>query len=137
MPIIKAGSTSSRFLIIVRDSSSSTGALLSGLTSSTVTAAYWREGASTWTTVTLVSAGGGKSLGTWTSGGFIATPRAGWYEFDIPNAAIAAGATWVDFTFYGATNMVETTYHFDLVLYDSQNAANLGLDDVSLIPATL
>ena len=137
MPIIYAGSTSNRRLIMIRDTSSTTGALLSGLTSGTVSCSYWREGNTSWTPISLVGSGGGKSLGTYTSGGFIATPRAGYYEFDIPNAVVAAGATWVDIIFYGATNMLETIYSIDLVKYDPQNSNNLGLDDLSVVPVLL
>ncbi len=125
MPTRTAGSTSNRFLIVVRDTSSTTGGLLSGLAYNTsgLNAAYWREGDTVWTTVTLVT----KTLGTWVTGGFVATGAAGWYEFDAPDVAFASGAEWVQFRFYGAANMLETTYEFEIDLINRQDATRMGL----------
>ena len=88
----KGGLTSLSLPVVVYDTTSTTGAGLSGLTHSTsgLVLEYRRAGQSSWTSVTLVS----KTLGTYVSGGIVASgSRAGRYEVDIPDAAIAAGRT--------------------------------------------
>jgi hypothetical protein len=122
----KAGSTSISLPIFVRDTSSSTGAGLSGLTfgSAGLTAEYRRAGASSWTAVTLVT----KTLGTYTSGGIVADGSlAGCYELDPPNAALAAGVPWVAIRLYGATNMAPVLIEIELDAVDYQDAAAFGL----------
>jgi hypothetical protein len=103
---IPAGTTSKTIMFPIFDPTSSTGALLAGLTYSTVGACYYcfADG-STDVSVTLAS----KSLGTWTSGGFVAvdgTNMPGIYAFDIPNAALATGHTQVIITFKGSSTQV-------------------------------
>ena len=119
-----AGTTSKTLKIFVLDSSKTTGAGLTGLTYSTVSALYVREGDSTDTAFTPVTA----TQGAWTSKGFVATSSGvGLYEVGIPNAALASGAKSVIIMYYGATNMVPTVIEIELTAVDNQNANSYGL----------
>lgn len=112
--------------IFVRDTSSSTGAGLSGLTSGTsgLVGEYRRRGSSSWTAITLTSA----TLGTYTSGGWVADGSlAGSYEVGIPDAAVATNARWVAIRFYGAANMAPVLIELELDAINYQSSANLGL----------
>jgi hypothetical protein len=127
---VLAGTTSYRIPIFVQDSSNSQGAGLTGLTHSTssLACAYWRssDGNTGMTTVTLATA----TLGTFTSGGFVAkdaTNGPGLYEFGVPNAAIATGAEWVVLYFFGASNMVPVRVELQLTGYDPNDGERLGL----------
>lgn len=123
---IKAGTTSFSLPIIVYDNTSTTGGGLSGIThaSSGLVFEYRRQGSSSWTSVTPVS----KTLGTYTSGGIVASgSRAGRYEIDIPDAAVAAGARFVEVCLRGVTNMHPVDIEIELDAVDYQNATNFGL----------
>jgi hypothetical protein len=123
--IRKAGATGQIFQVFVRDSSSSTGAGLSGLTnaSSGLVAAYHRDTDTTATSISLVS----MTVGTFTSGGFAeidSVKMPGWYQFCPPNAALGTGASSAGFHLQGATNMTPTPIEVDL---DAQvDVANVG-----------
>jgi hypothetical protein len=101
----------------VYDSSSSTGALLAGLTFETASlvAYYDRWGAAgAATEITLAT----MTKGTYTSGGFVAvdgTNQAGRYQLCIPDAALASGANGVTITLQGAANMVPVTLNCTLL----------------------
>ena len=107
LTIIK-GATSQIVQIPVFDSSSSVGAMLTGLVynSSNLVCYYNRTGASgSAVQISLVTA----TKGTWTSSGFVAvdgTNMPGWYELDIPDAALLTGADSVSVNCKGAANMV-------------------------------
>lgn len=110
---IKAGTTSKRYQIFIR--SSVTGEGLTGLVYNTasLTAYYWRDGATSATAITLATA----TLGTWASSGFKemdATNMPGWYEIGIPDACLAAGASEVNIMFKGAANMLSSILKFQL-----------------------
>lgn len=125
---ILAGTTSYIADMFIQDSSSTTGAGLTGLTnaSSSLVAYYKRKGQATATAISL-SAG---TVGTWSSGGFKevdATNMPGYYELGIPNAALAAGAIGVIVALKGATNMAPTGLEFELDLLNYQDAAAAGL----------
>jgi hypothetical protein len=113
--------TSQTVLLFIQDSSSTTGAGLTGLTSASgsLTAYYYREGAGTGATViTLVAVG---ALGTWESGGFFqvdATDMPGWYELGIPNDCLAAGADFVGIQLKGAANMAQNNLEIQLTDFD-------------------
>lgn len=117
---MKAGSTSVTLPIFVQDTSSGTGAGLGSLVFNTASLAakYRREGDSAWTTITLVTA----TLGTFTSGGFVTDggPVTGGYEVGVPNAAVAAGAKWVELEYYGAANMLPVLVEIELDAIDYQ-----------------
>lgn len=124
---LKAGSTSVMLPIRIYDSSSTSGAYLGSLVynSSGLTAKYRRDGQSSWTSITLASA----TAGTFTSGGFCQATSAptGAYEFHPPDAALAAGAKWVEIEVYGATNMVPVRIEIELDAIDYQDTVRLGL----------
>lgn len=126
----KAGTTSKRIEVFIQDSSSTTGAGLTGLTnaSSGLTWYFGREddGNAGGTAVSIVSA----TRGTFTSGGFVekdATNMPGVYELGIPNAALAAGSTWVTMLLKGATNMAPLPVEIELVAYDPYDTVRMGM----------
>ena len=89
--LLRKGTTSKLIRFVVLDSSSTIGARRTGLTSTSFTAFYIREGQNNEVAITL-SVG---VLGTWSSGGLKeidATNMPGWYELGIPDAALANGA---------------------------------------------
>lgn len=125
---IKRGSTSVRRLIFIADSSSTTGAGLANLTynSSGLVAYYFAGDLSNEVQITLATA----TLGTYTSGGFIAvdnTNMPGWYEIGIPDAALDGGNECV-IQLRGATNMVPVNLYIELDAVDYQ-VARFGASD--------
>jgi hypothetical protein len=114
---VKAGITSLSLLVFIQSTASTTGGGLGGVTHTTpgFIAEYRRDGQSSWTSITLVS----KTLGTYTSGGFVAdTGLDGCYEFDPPDAAVAAGARFVAFRLHGAANMLPVLIEIELDAVD-------------------
>jgi hypothetical protein len=110
-----AGATSNIFQVFIADSSSTTGAGLTGLVfnSSSLTAYYHRDTDTTATAITLVT----MTVGTFTSSGFKeidATNMPGWYQLCPPDAALAAGAKSVGIHLKGATNMAPLPLEIDL-----------------------
>ena len=133
---VKAGRTSLLVRVFLQDSSSTTGAGLTGLTSASSGLVCYRarddDGNAGATQITL-SAG---TKGTWSSGGFVekdATNMPGIYEFGVPNAAVATGSETVDIMFNGATKLAPSVMEIQIVAYDPQDAVHLGL---SAIPNT-
>lgn len=125
---IKAGTTGHIARVFIQNTSSTTGAGLTGLAfnSAGLTAYYSRVGAATATAITLVTA----TAGTFASGGFVeldATNMPGIYELHIPNAALASGANGVHLMLKGATNMVPVPIEIELDAVDYQDAVRLGL----------
>jgi hypothetical protein len=125
---LKKGSTSNILQIFIADSSSTTGAGLTGLTnaSSGLTAYYHRDTDTTATAISLVT----MTVGTFTSSGFKeidATNMPGWYQFCPPNAAVASGAASCAFHLKGATNMAPLPLEVELIAYDPQDSVRLGL----------
>ena len=119
---IKAGATSQALLIFVQDSTSTTGAGLTGLAYGTsgLTCYYARPGF-TAAAVTLVTQ---TVTGTYSSGGFVeisATNMPGWYRFDPPDAALAAGVRSVGFHLKGAANMAPLPFEVELTAWDNQD----------------
>jgi hypothetical protein len=113
--IRKPGATSQIFQVFIQDTSSTTGAGLTGLTnaSGSLTAYYHRDTDTTATAISLVT----MTVGTFTSSGFKeidSTNMPGVYQFCPPNAAMAAGATSVIFFLKGATNMAPLPIEVDL-----------------------
>ena len=130
----KAGATSQIFQVFIQDSSSTTGAGLTGLVFNTasLTAYYHRDTDTTATAITLVT----MTVGTFTSSGFKeidATNMPGWYQFCPPNAALASGATSVGFHLKGATNMAPLPVEVDL---DAQVDVTFWSGTVVATPAT-
>ena len=124
---IKRGTTSRRRSIFIADSSSTTGAGLANLVfnSAGLVAYYYASDLANEVQITLVTA----TLGTFTSGGFVAvdnTNMPGWYEFGIPDAALDGGTEAV-IQLSGAANMVPVNIYIELDSVDYQSATNFGL----------
>ena len=122
-----AGTTSKLLHIFVQNSSVTTGAGLTGLTSASsgLTAYYLLEGAAS-TAVISLSAG---TLGTWSSGGFVeadATHMPGVYELGIPNAALTGAKSCVVYLF-GATNMAPVVLEIELTATNNQDGVHFGI----------
>lgn len=126
---IPIGTTSKIIQLPIFDSSSTTGAMLTGLVwnSAGLTGYYNREGAAgAATAITLATA----TKGTWATGGFIAvdgTNMPGWYELHIPDAALASGAKSVSIHLKGATNMVPVPIIIELTATSNQDAVRGGM----------
>ena len=90
---IRADSTSVSLDIVLRTTA---GVEVTGKVHSDVTAYYWRQGGSP-TAITMATLSAIDSA--WSSGGFKeadATNMPGSYRLDVPNAAFASGADWVE-----------------------------------------
>lgn len=127
---IPAGTTSKRIAIFIQDSSSTTGAGLTGLTnaSGSLTCYSWidTDGNAGGTAQALQAA----TRGTWTTRGFIekdATNMPGYYEFGIPDALIAAGVKWANIMFKGATNMAPLALEIEVEAVNNQDSVRYGL----------
>jgi hypothetical protein len=123
-----AGATSEIWQVFIRDSSSTTGGGLTGLTnaSSGLTAYYHRDTDTTATAIALVT----MTVGTFTSSGFKeidATNMPGWYQFCPPNAALASGAKSVGIHLKGATNMAPLPIEVQLLAVNVDDAVRMGI----------
>lgn len=121
------GTTSCILNVFIQDSASTTGAGKTGLAYNTasLTAYYVRPGAAS-VAITLATQ---TATGAYSSGGFVeidATNMPGMYRFDIPNAALAAGATSVAIMLKGASGMVPLTLEIALVAWNPQDAVRGG-----------
>ncbi len=127
---IAAGATSQTVNVFIQNSSSTTGAGLTGLVyNSTGLTAYYvfpRAASAAITLVTLASA-----TAAWSSGGFKeidSTNCPGLYRFDIPNAVLASGnGRFVTIYLQGATNMAPCVLEIELTGVDNQDATAFGL----------
>lgn len=127
---IAKGSTSVLVRVFIQDSSSTTGAGLTGLAYNTASLVCYRmrddDGNAGATAITLATA----TKGTWTSGGFVekdATNAPGWYEFGIPDNALATGSRSVDIHFKGATNMAPLPVEIELTGWNNQDSVRGGM----------
>ena len=119
-----AGATSEIWQIFIRDSSSTTGAGLTGLAFGTsgLTAYYHRDSDTTATAISLVT----MTTGTFTSSGFKeidSTNMPGWYQLCPPNAALASGAKSCAIHLKGATNMAPLPIEVQLTTVNPDSAA--------------
>lgn len=131
---IKAGTTSKLLDLFVSDSSSSTGAGLTGVAFNTagLTAYYYREGAASAVAITLAT----MTLGTWATGGFIVidgTNMPGAYQLGIPDAALASGAKSVLVYLKGVTNMAPLILEVELTAIDNQDAIAGGMAGIAVM----
>lgn len=113
---ILAGSTSVRLQVFLRDSSVSYDKGKTGLAYNTASlvAYYFRDGDTTPTAITIVTA----TVGTWASGGFKEISSAhmpGMYEIGIPHAVIASGAKWVTVEIKGAAGLSDEDLLIELL----------------------
>ena len=126
---IKESTTSKLVRVFIQDSSSTTGAGLTGLVynSSGLTAYYLPEGDATATAITLAT----MTVGTWATGGFKevdSTNMPGVYEIGLPDAVIDAtseGSTIV--MLKGATNMAPVLLEIELDKIDYRDSVRAGL----------
>lgn len=123
-----AGATSVDVNVFIQDTTSTTGAGLTGLVFNTasLTAYYHRQGANAAVAISLAT----KTLGTWATAGFIVvdgTNMPGLYELGIPDAALAAGAKWVIIMLKGAANMAPVLLEIELTAWDNQDAVRGGM----------
>jgi hypothetical protein len=107
-----------------------TGAPKTGLAYSAVTATYTRNTGSADVDVTEVT----MTMGTHVDGGWIevdATNSPGLYQFGIPDAAIAAGAESVIFSFK-ATDTFQRFVHASLIDVNLRNGGNVAANTVQI-----
>jgi len=143
---IKEGTTSKLCRIFIQDSSSTTGAGLTGLAYNTsgIQAHHMREGATTSTQIGSTGALGNlTTLGTYVSGGLkevSASNMPGVYEFGIPDAALQASsvAGSVVVMIHGAANMVPVLLEVELdkIDYRSASYANLEASAGTIVSST-
>lgn len=111
----KKGATSQTVYLFIQDSSSTTGAGLTGLAFNTASlVAYYVRGLGSATAITLATQ---TVTGTYSSGGFVEVSSSnmpGVYRLDIPNTALATGADSVVIMLKGATNMAPVALEIDL-----------------------
>lgn len=126
---IKKGATNQTIDIFIQDSSSTTGAGLTGLAfGSSGLVCFFREGATaTATALTLVTQTVG---GVHTDGGFIEISSAnmpGMYRLDLSDTIVSGTNPYVTMMLKGATNMSPLPIELQLVDYDPFDAVRLGL----------
>lgn len=128
--IRKRGDTSNIMQVFIQDSSSTTGAGLSGLAFNTASliAYYHKDTDTTATVITLVT----MTVGTFTSSGFAeidATHMKGWYQFCPPDAALSTSGTPHSVAFHlgGASNMAPLPIEVQLIAADVEDTVRLGL----------
>lgn len=131
------GSASVILELFIQDSSSTTGAGLTGLLFNTasLTCYYHRNTAAAPVAVTLVT----MTVGTFTSSGFKevdATNMPGVYQLCLPDAAFVTGADSVVALLKGATNMAPITLEIQLTGVDFSNATNMGLTNLDAALST-
>lgn len=125
----QVGTTSQVTLLFIQDSSSTTGAGLTGLAYNTASLAcyYKRSSGTASVAVTLANI---TTLGTFVSGGFKevdATNLPGVYEFHPPNAALDSGADSVAFLLKGAANMAPCPLIIELTGTSNQDTVRGGM----------
>ena len=125
---IVAGATSVTINVFIQDSTSTTGAGLTGLVYNTAgLSAYYCLPATAPSVITLATLAANNSA--WSSGGFKeidASNLPGWYRFEIPNAALASGR-FSSIHLKGATNMAPLPLEIELTAWNNQDAVRGGL----------
>lgn len=126
--VVKKGDTSRIEYVWISDSASTVGAGKTGLAfNSAGLTAYYVRTQGTATAITLVTQ---TVTGAYVSGGFVevdATNMPGLYRFDPPDACFATGADKVVIELSGASGMAPVVLEYQLVDYDPEDAAGLGL----------
>lgn len=123
------GATSEIWQLFIARSSSTTGAGLTGVTStaaSGLTGSYHRNTDNGPSVLSLVN----MARGVFTSSGWTeisATQMPGWYQFCPPNAALAPGAQSVAFHFAGVANMADLPLEVQLTRWNSDNTQDMGV----------
>lgn len=141
MALVAVGTTSVLVDVFISDSSSTTGAGLTGLVFNTasLTAYYHRSNGNAAVAMSLAT----MTLGTWATLGFVVvdgTNMPGWYQLGVPDAAFASGARQVSIILKGATNMAPCNLSFDLtaatpsVSVTQWNGTNVATPDTAGYP---
>lgn len=128
-PTFTKGATSQTIDILVYDSSSTTGAGLTGLVFNTSNlVCYYRRGATgSATQITLATQTVG---GAYSSGGFVEISAAnmpGVYRLDLPDAVLATGVDRASLLCKGAANMVPVKVDIELIAINLQDAVRGGM----------
>lgn len=125
---ILAGSTSQTINVFIRDSSSTTGAGLTGLVfNSAGLTAYYALPKAAAVQITLATLAAITTA--WSSGGLKEVDAAnmpGWYRLDLPDAAIASGR-FVSLHLKGATNMAPLPIEIELTAWNNQDGVRGGM----------
>lgn len=125
---ILAGATSQTVNVFIRDSTSTTGAGLTGLVfNSAGLTAYYALSKAAAVQITLATLAAITTA--WSSGGFKevdATNMPGWYRLDIPDAALASGR-FVSIHLKGATNMAPLPLEIELTAWNNQDGVRGGM----------
>lgn len=128
---IKKASVDQSVYLFVQNSSVTTGTGLTGLVfNSASLVAYYVRPLGSATAITLATQ---TVTGAHADGGFVevdAVNMPGIYRLDLPDAVIATGVNSVVVMLKGATNMAPVTLEVELVAYDPQSAASLGLTNL-------
>jgi hypothetical protein len=129
-----AGTTSQTANVFIRSSVASGGGGLTGLVynASGLLATYIRPKAAA-VAITLATQ---TVTGAWSSGGLVeisSSTAPGWYRLDIPDAAMAASAEFVDVMLFGAANMAPLNIEIELTGWNNQDGVHGGL---SALPNT-
>jgi len=138
MKLLKTkGSTSNILEIFIQDTSVTTGAGLTGLSSASsgLTCYYHRNTALAGVAVSLVT----MTVGTFTSSGFKevdSTNLPGVYQLCLPDAAFATGADSVVAELKGATNMAPVLIEIQLTGIDLANATSAGIGNLDAAVST-
>lgn len=125
---IQVASVSQTINVFIQDSSSTTGAGLTGLVFNTASlVAYYALPRAAAVQITLATLAAVTSA--YSSGGFKeidATNMPGWYRLDLPDAALASGR-FVSIHLKGATNMAPLPIEIELTGWNNQDAVRGGL----------
>ena len=125
---IKKDSTNITLIVFIQDSSSTTGAGLTGLVyNSASLVCYYARPLAAAVALTLATQ---TVTGAHSDGGFVeidSTNMPGVYRLDLSDAIVATGVDSVALMLKGATNMAPLPLEIALVAYDPQDTVRLGL----------
>lgn len=95
------------------------------LTAANMTAAYFRDGDTAMTSITVVT----ETIGTWVSGGFgsiTGSPSNGCYEFGIPNAVFSSTARNVFVNLYESSGNTTIQLNYQIVSADPYTGSTVA-----------
>jgi hypothetical protein len=128
---VKKGGTNRVEYVWILDSGSAVGAGKTGIAYNTASlTAYYVRRAGSPVAITLATQ---TVTGAFSSGGFVevdATNMPGLYRLDVPDAAFATGVNKVIVLLKGAAGMAPVVLEYQLVDFDPESAADLGLTNL-------
>jgi hypothetical protein len=134
---IKKATTDVTLYVFIQDSSSTTGAGLTGLAYNTASlTCYYVRPLGTAAQLTLATQ---TVTGAHSDGGFVevsSTNLPGVYRLDLSDAVCATGVNSVVVMLKGAANMAPVVLEIELVAYDPQSATDLGLSRIDAAVST-